>query len=56
MRLVPLCRARKQPQPLFEHAIQVALAIRGEHAENIGAGILGEVGLFEDALGGVDVG
>lgn len=55
MCVITLCRARKQPQPLFKHAIQIALAIRRQHAEDVGAGVFGEVGFFEDALGRVNV-
>lgn len=55
VRLVALGRAVEQAHALLEHAVEVALAVGRQDAEDVGSGVLGEVGLLEHALRRVDV-
>ena len=46
----------EEAQNIVGHAAEIALAVGGDGTEKTLAGLLGEIGLLEDALGGVDVG
>lgn len=56
VRLVAIRGFLEEAHDVAGHAAHVAARVRGYDGEEALAGFLGEVGLLEDALGGVDVG
>jgi hypothetical protein len=51
-----LCNFLEEAHSCGCHAAEIAASVRGNDTKKTGAGFLGEVGLFEETLGGVDVG
>jgi hypothetical protein len=54
--VVALCGFLEERHSSGRHAAHVATSVGGYQAEQALASLLGEVGLFENTLGGVDVG
>ena len=54
--LIALCSLFEETHGCRSHAADIAAGVGGYEAEEALAGFFGQVGFFEDALGGVDVG